>query len=257
MLLRDALPVWANALLIAALLVGGFEVGLRLGRRRDGGESSVGHLLSATLGLLALLVGFTFALALGRHESRRLLIVSEANAIGTTYLRAQLLPEPYRARLAEQLRVYTDARIAIARAGEDAAALARAQATTDSLQGAMWATTMAGIPLVTSPPAGALLVSSMNEVIDVVGQRRAEVSARLPASVLLTLVLYALITAGMLGLVSSDSGARRERVLSVILLVLVTLALRLILDLDRPRSGYIIVSQVPLTSLRASMDASR
>ena len=136
-------------------------------------------------------------------------------------------------------------------------AIARAQATTDSLHDAMWATTMTAIPLVTPPAVGALVVSSMNEVIDVVGERRAGVSARLPASVLLTLVLYSLIAAGMLGLVSSHGGARRERVLSVILLVLVALALRLILDLDRPRTGTITVSQTPLTSLRASMGASR
>ena len=143
------------------------------------------------------------------------------------------------------------------RAGEDAVGLERAETITDSLQRAMWTTTTTALPLVTPAPAGPLLVSSMNQVIDVVGERRAEEAARLPASVLLTLVLYAVIAAGMLGFVTGDGGVPRGRAPSVTLLLLVTLAIRLILDLDRPRTGTITVSQAPLISLRASMDASR
>src|SRR5437764_437783 len=96
----DALPIGVTTLLIAALLFGACETGFRLGGRKNGAEKTdQGHVLSAMLALLGLLVGFTFSIAVGRHELRRSLVVEEANAIGTEYLRTQMVPEPFRARV--------------------------------------------------------------------------------------------------------------------------------------------------------------
>jgi hypothetical protein len=249
----DDLPIWATALLIAAVLLAACELAYRFARRQgDIEKSDEGHVLSAMLALLGLLVGFTFSISVGRHELRRTLVVDEANAIGTEYLRAQMLPEPYRTRLAVMLRQYTDARLALAAAGEDSLAIMRANAIADSLQSAMWATTVEVEPFVQPPALSSLIASGMNAVIDVAATRRAALEARLPTVAFGSLVLFATVAAGMLGFVSG-SGRRRSRAGSVILLLLLSLALGLILDMDRPRRGTIKVSQRPLMYLRASM----
>lgn len=249
----DALPIGVTTLLIAALLFGACETGFRLGGRKNGAEKTdQGHVLSAMLALLGLLVGFTFSIAVGRHELRRSLVVEEANAIGTEYLRTQMVPEPFRARLADALRRYTDARLALAAAGENETAIARANALADSLQQQMWATTVEAVPVVQPAAISSLLTAGMNTVIDAASSRRAALEARLPSIAFGSLVLYAAVAASMLGF-ASGSGRNRSRVGAMILLMLLTLALGLILDLDRPRRGTIKVSQQPLMDLRASM----
>ena len=250
----DFMPLWAMTLIIAALLLGGCEFGFRLGGRVSGAEKSdQGHVLSAMLALLGLLVGFTFSIAVGRHETRRLLVVAEANAIETEYLRAQTVPEPFRSRLMNVLRRYVDVRLALAAAGEDDAAIARAEALTDRLHQQMWAVTVEAVPVVQPPAISSLLEAGMNTIIDAAASQRAALAARLPTIAFASLVLYALVAAGMLGFVSG-SGQHRSRVGAIIMLLLLTLALGLILDLDRPRRGTIRVSQQPLIDARASMN---
>jgi hypothetical protein len=249
----DAVPIWVTTILIAALLISGCELGYRMGGRRSGdAKTDQGHVLSAMLALLGLLVGFTFSIAVGRHELRRNLVVEEANAIGTEYLRTQLMPEPFRTRLADALRRYTDARLALAAAGEDETAIVRADKLADSLQQQMWTTTMMAVPAIQPAAVSSLLVAGMNTIIDAASSRRAALEARLPSIAFGSLVLYAIVAGGMLGFVSG-SGRSRTRVGAFILLMLLTLALGLILDLDRPRRGTIKVSQQPLMDLRESM----
>jgi hypothetical protein len=251
--LLDVFPIWVTALLIAALLVGACELGFWLSGRRSGVEKSdQAHVLSAILALLGLLVGFTFSFVVGRHETRRNLIVDEANAIGSEYLRAQMLPEPYRTRMAGTLREYADARLALAAAGENSAAVARANALADSLQREMWAMTVEAIPEVQPPAIASLEAAGMNTLIDIAASRHAAAAARLPTIALAFLVLYAAVAATLLGFVSG-SGRYRSRVGSDVLLLLLSLTLALILDLDRPYRGTLRVSQQPLIDLRASM----
>lgn len=249
----DVFPVGVTALLIAVLLVGACELGYRIARRRgDAEKSDEGHVLSAMLALLGLLVGFTFSIAVNRHELRRSLVVDEANAIGTEYLRTQMLPEPYRARLAEMLRRYTDVRLSLAAAGENLVAVARAEELADSLQRQMWALTVEVDPLVQPPALSSLVAGGMNAVIDVAASRHAALEARLPTIAFGSLVLFAAVAAAMLGLVSG-SGKHPSRSSAIILLLLLALSLGLILDMDRPRRGTIKVSQQPLIDLQASM----
>ena len=249
----DPLPIWATALLLLATLLGACELGFRLRRRRPPADAPYdGYILSAAFGLLALLVGFTFSLALGRHEASRTLVLDEANAIGTAYLRAQLAPEPYRGELLGQLRRYTDARLALAAAGEDTAAIGRADAAAHALHQQLWATTGAAVPAMQPATLTPHLVAAVNETIDLAASRKAALGTRLPTSVLATLVLYAIMSAGILGHVLGGAG-RRTGATTTILFVLLTLAVALILDLDRTRTGSITVSQTPLAALRASM----
>jgi len=249
----DIFPIWVMAVVIAVVLLGACEMGYRVARRRDDVEKSdEGHVLSAMLALLGLLVGFTFSIAVTRHELRRSLVVEEANAIGTEYLRAQLVPEPFRTRLVEALRRYTDARLSLADAGEDRAAIARAESIAESLQKQMWTTTVAAEPYVEPAALTSLVTSGMNTLIDAASSRHAALDARLPTVAFGSLLLYATVAAAMLGFVSG-SGRHRSRAGANVLLMLLTLALGLILDLDRPRRGTIEVSQQPLIDLRASM----
>ncbi|WP_158921750.1 hypothetical protein [Acidisphaera sp. S103] len=249
----DSLPVWAVGLVVLAVLTLASRIGVSL-RALTGNASQEdgGYILSAALGLLALLIGFTFSLALNQYEMRRDLVLQEANAIGTTYLRAELAPDPFRSELQTLVRRYVDVRLALADAGEDAAAIARAEAQAALLQRQMWDTTVVAIPHIDPPVAGPLLTAAVNDTIDFAASRKAALAERLPGSVVLALLAYAVISAGILGYVTR--GNRRDAQISAfVLFVLVTLAITLVLDLDRPRTGSIVVSQAPLLDLKASL----
>ncbi|HEX4365599.1 MAG TPA: hypothetical protein VH023_02155 [Rhodopila sp.] len=253
MTMVDALPIWVAGLLLLVVLTFASRVGILL-RARSGHASheDAGYILSAALGLLALLIGFTFSLALSRYEIRRDLVLQEANAIGTTYLRTRLAPEPFRSQLQTLVRRYVDARLALADAGEDAGAIAAAEAQADRLQKQIWDTTMAAVPHIDPPAAVPLLTATVNETIDLAASRKAALSARLPNSVVRALLVYAVISAGILGYMT-QANRRGMQISSVLLFVLLTLAITLILDLDRPRTGSIVVSQAPLLDLKASI----
>jgi hypothetical protein len=252
--LLDAFPIWVTAVLIAILLLGACEAGYQVARRRgDVEKADEGHVLSAMLALLGLLVGFTFSIVVSRHEQRRLLVVDEAKAIETEYLRTQMMPEPYRSRLAEMLRRYADARIAIGSAGEDRVVAVRGYALTDSLKREMWVTVIAADTLVQPPALASLIAGGMNTIIELASARRAALEARLPSITFGVLLLFAAVAAAMLGFVSG-SGKHPRRAGAIVMLLLLTLALGLILDLDRPLRGTIKVNQQPLMDARASMN---
>jgi hypothetical protein len=253
----DAFPIWVAAFLIAALLIGACELGYQVARRKGVFEKSdEGHVLSAMLALLGLLVGFTFSIAVNRHEQRRVLVVDEANALETEYLRTQMMPEPYRSRLANLLRRYADARLALAAAGEDRVAILRAYALADSLKREMWVTTVEGDSLVQPAALSSLIAGGMNSVFDLASSRRAALEARLPSIAFGSLLLFAAVAASMLGFVSG-SGKHPRRFGAIVMLLLLSLSLGLILDLDRPLRGTIKVHQQPLIDARASMNWTR
>ena len=90
----------------------GFRFGLRLHAAKDEArKEQIGGIHAAVLGMLGLLLGFTFAMALERYDKRRILVIQEANAIGTTFLRASLLPEAHQAPVEDLLRRYLDLRL--------------------------------------------------------------------------------------------------------------------------------------------------
>ncbi len=219
----------------------------RLARPARAGEDAEGYLLSATLALLGLLIAFTFSLAVSRFDARRQLVVNEANAIGTAWLRAGLAGGPQDPQLQQAIAHYTDVRLGLS-TGKDAATVERETARE---QGVVWQAlgkTVANAPsaLVNST------VMAVNEMFDAASSRKAERAAKIPARVLEMLVLYAIMSAGIVGYVMSASG-RRHLVVTSILFLLLSLAITLILDLDQPRQGSILVSQQPMLDARAAM----
>jgi hypothetical protein len=244
------------ALILLAVILGTTAVGLLLGRylhhRSEHLREPVGVLQAALLGLVGLVLAFGLALAVGRYESRRAAVVDEANAIGTTYLRAQTLPEPVRTQSLERLVRYTDTSIALSGSVPNSADARTAIAEGQLLQRELWG--LAGQALSDQPVASAprLYVETLNEMIDMQTVRVAALNNRVPGAVLAVEVGGAAIALGLLAFYLAILG----RGVSTVMLAagLITLLLLVTFDLDRPTRGLIRVPDTPLVSLRASME---
>jgi hypothetical protein len=241
------------ALFLAVALPLMTEAG-RLLRRRLGGkdeEFELGHggqIASSALALLGLLIAFTFSMAAQRYESRRELVVSEANAISTAYLRSQLFDEPAKGRLGGAYADYVRARPAFVAAGLDPARLDAADARLAMVQARIWAETREAIRTPTGQPLTVGVLIATNEMFDLAASQRAALDARVPLGVRMSLVVFALFTAGIVGwTLEGRSSARPPALLA--LFVMVACAIGLIADLDQPRGGLIHVPQTPMEAV--------
>lgn len=253
--LFDATPIWLVGVLVLTAMTATAAIGrviARFGDDRAGDPSSGAEsfIVSGVLGLLALLVGFTFSLSVERYETRRGLVLEEANAIGTAYLRAQLLGEPHRGRVSEILVDYTGNRVALgqARAGR-APALVRAN---DRLLTDLWTEVVAAYPGIRDSEFAGSFLESVNTVIDLDAARKVARDAHVPPTVFLLLFVYQISSAGVLGYVVSNV---RSIVLAGMLFSLFTLAMLLVIDIDRPLGGAVTESQRPMEMLQATLKA--
>ncbi|MGH6965035.1 MAG: hypothetical protein ACREE0_11170 [Phenylobacterium sp.] len=253
--LADAPMLWVGGVLFAIMAVAA-AIGSLLGERKGDGDASEndgqeGYVVSAVLGLLALLMGFTFSLAVDRFETRRVLVLREANAIGTTYLRAQLLPEPHRARVSGLLVQYIDNRLALAKAvrGPEGS---RLLARNDAIVTDLWTATAAAFPSIKHLDFSSVFLETMNNLIDLDAARKAARNAHVPTEVFAVLFAYLAMTAGVLGYVMKGA---RGRLSAAFLLCLLTLSLLLIVDIDRPLGGGIVEGQGPMERLRKTIAA--
>jgi len=210
-----------------------------------------GVLQGALLGVVGLVLAFGLSLAVGRYENRRAATVAEANAIGTTYLRAQLLAEPARSRSLTLLRRYTDRALAVSDEVPGSAAMARTTAAEGVFQRRLWR--LGGQAIAAAPIASAprLYVDSLNSTIDLQSARLSALTNRVPGAVLGLEVIGAAVALGLLALHISLLGRGLAPVLAAA--ALVTMLLLVTFDLDRPTRGLIKVPATPLQSVRASM----
>jgi hypothetical protein len=210
-----------------------------------------GVIQGATLTLLGLIIGFTFSMALSRYEQRKNYEEEEANAIGTEYLRAELLPAGDAARVRALLRDYVDQRM-LFYSTRDPVELEQVNARTAALQAEMWSAVKA--PALAQPtPLSALAVAGMNDVINSQGYTQAAWWNRIPFSAWLLVVSIAMCATLLVGIGTKRSG-KVPRVLLVLPLV-IALALFLIADIDSPRRGIIRVVPQNLQSLAQSLQA--
>ena len=243
-------------LLLFAVVFGSTVAGLFVGRaQRHHSEllrEPFAALQAALLGLVGLLLAFGLAMAVGRYENRRAAVVEDANAIGTTYLRAQTLAEPVRTDSLERLKAYTDTSLRLSSSVPTSDEADRAVADGARLQRELWG--LAGRALGGAPTDSAprLYVDSLNEMIDMQTTRVAALNNRVPGAVLALEIIGAAIAMGLLGVYLAVVG--RGVVTVVLAAALVTLVLLVTFDLDRPTRGLIRVPETPLTSLRESMD---
>jgi hypothetical protein len=234
-------------LLWFAAWVGG-QVRRRRGEMPDESRSDFGVVLGATLTLLGLIIGFSFSMATGRYDMRKTYEEAEANAIGTEYVRADLLPEPNASQVRTLLKQYTDLRIRfyLTRSTDD---LRQINADTAQLQGRLW--TAASQPANAAPtPVRALAVGGMNDVLNSQGYTQAAWWNRIPVGAWCLMFGIALFCNGLMGY-----GARvPEPKLLMILPLVSAVSFFLIADIDSPRGGVIRVSPQNLVSLRAGLN---
>jgi hypothetical protein len=235
------------------------ELGFRLGRRRlgrsdDREKSHAGALQGATLGLLALLLGFTFAMAVTRFDNRKSVILEQANAIGTAELRSRLLPAAQAEPAARLFREYVEAWLAYRAAGIDVTAARAAEARAAQLETQLWNVAHAATSADPhSIPAG-LFVASMNEMIDMHEKRHRSVEDRVPSVVFYLLFAVSGFALGQLAYSSGLTG-QRHPVANVLFAAIIALVLVIIMDIDRPRRGLNQVSQDSLLRLQESLKA--
>jgi hypothetical protein len=252
--LLAALPLWGAFACTLLLCVGSEEIGHLLARaalqRRPEREPDgpLGSMVGSLLGLLAFTVGFTFAMAGGRFDTRKELVLQESNAIGTTYLRAALLPPAEGLEIRRLLREYTDVRLSIA--NENAAQVVT---KSERIHGQLWQQARKLVDEPMDSEIRSLFIDSLNGLIDLHQMRKTHAfQYRVPGVV--WLMLYLLTTLSMLavGYQGGMSGARRLRGAPVLALAF-SLVLLMIADLDRPTQGMLSVSQQPLRDVQASM----
>ena len=205
-----------------------------------------GYLLSSSLGLLGLLLAFSFGMVINRYEARRELVTTEANAIGTAYLRAQLLDEPHRSRLSNLLVAYTDNRINLATADDQAAYFA----INDRLLTEIWAAVRAARESALAHGLTTSLLATYNEVIDLDTERKVAWQLRVPAEVLFLLLVFLAVTAAFVG--HQVDGPRGRRA-AFVLFVLLAISISVIADINRPMSGNARESQQAMRMLLASL----
>jgi len=225
-------------------------VGGRLKKRADAvpedERADFSVVQGATLTLLGLIIGFSFSMAIARYDQRKTYEEAEANAIGTEYARADLLPPAEAARVRELLRKYTDLRIAfyVTRDPDD---LAKINAETARIQNELWVA--ASRPAMAQPtPVIALVVGGMNDVLNSQGYTQAAWWNRIPGAAWILMFAIAIFCNGLLGYGSRKFAAK----LLVILPLVVAVSFFLIADIDSPRRGIIRVRPQNLDSLRSS-----
>jgi hypothetical protein len=243
-------------LVVFAIVLGCTLLGAFAGRRLRGHVETLrepfGVLQAALLGLVALILAFGMTMAVGRYDARRAAVVEDANAIGTTYLRAQTLREPMRTRSLELLRQYTDDVIAYSGEVPGTDAQRAAIARSARKQRALWR--LGGEALAGSPTDSAprLYIETLNEMIDMETVRVSVLANRVPSVVLLITIIGASVALGLLALYLA---LLSRGVVSVLLAaVFVSLLLLVTFDLDRPVRGFVQVPDTPLVNLRASME---
>jgi hypothetical protein len=249
----DALPLWALFISILLIVLLSVECGYRLGkyrrsRREEEKEAPLGTMVGATLGLFAFILAFTFGLAAARFDTRRQVLLDEANAIGTTYLRAGMLPERGE-RIRGLLRDYVGVRLEAVKSGNVAEGIRRSE----QIQQQVWTEAEnVGEKNPNSIVVG-LFVQSLNEMIDLHAKRlQAGLRSRIPAAIWLGLFAVAALSLATMGYHAGLSGTRRSL---AILAVAVTFSvvIELIADLDRPQEGVLRVSQQALLDVQRSM----
>lgn len=252
--LLDVLPLPLLFLVLIAIGLGLHEGGYRLGAwhgrvRPAETEGPTELLVGAILALMGFLLATSTALAADRFDGRRALVVDEANAIGTTFLRSGYLAEPDSIKVRNLLREYAPLRINVLDQTAYEANLAASKTKREEL----WATTEDVARSNATSPVVALFIESLNEAIDVAAAREAALdNGRVPESVVWFLLLGAGLSAAVVGY-SAGLKNRRGVVSAVVLIVLLSAALSFVIDLDRPRDGLLRVSQEPLETLISEM----
>jgi hypothetical protein len=254
-----------NAVLAACwlfvLMLLATEVGIRFGaatraRRREEETSYIDFIQGSMLGLLSLLLGFTYALAADRHDARTELQVREANALGTAYFRSGLVTDPSRSELRESIRQYVDAAAQSDDVIDDPVKAAESYQRAERALQILWPAGLRAIEGREPTEADSLLLQSLNDVIDLHEQRIAAFEYRVPKIILWLLFFLAVASMAMTGYAIGLNGSRKF-FLTTWMAIFVVAVLLVIVDLQHPRQGFIRVSQNSMIRLRDRLQAEK
>lgn len=253
--LFDLVPLWGLFIAAGLLAWCALEAGYRLGVRRrerdaDRDDASVSGMVASILALLAFMLGFTFSLAATRFDSRRLAVLDESNAIGTTYLRARILPQPEQGEIRKLLRDYVDARLRGVKKG----CLVEATGESERLHERLWSQAMnaaARQPTIMT----SLFIQSLNNVIDLHATRLLVATRnRIPVAIWIALLALAAVGMAAIGY-QAGLTAKHHTPAMTLLIIAFAAVLFLIADLDRGQEGFLVVSQQSMIDLQKSMQA--
>ena len=237
------LTLWLTEMIAASFF--------RRKRKLEEKSEDFGIILAAALTLLGLIIGFTFSMAVNRYDQRKNYEEAEANAIGTEYVRADLLPAANAARVRALLGKYLDQRV-LFYTTRDKQRLAQINATTAQLQAELWSA-------VRDPAAAqptfivGLAVSGMNDVLNSQGYTQAAWWNRIPIAAWSLMAAIAICCNMLIGY--GARGVKAQPILSLVLPLLVAISFCLIADIDSPRSGFIRVIPQNIISLSESLHA--
>ncbi len=249
----DAIPLWLLYPLTFLLGWGAFELGYLYGiawqrKTKANVETEMSALAGATLAMLAFLLAFVVSIATSRYDTRRQLVVEEANAIHTAYLRAGYLPDPYPGEIRSLLQEYLDVRLKPTQ--NKNASLEDAKLRSEQLQGELWGRTEAVVKANPGRDEISAYIESVNEVINV-GTTRITIvlNSRLPATIVLG--MYLVFSLAMMITGFQISHAEKRNLFGILVMIAIfTLVMMLIIDLDRPQEGFLQVSQQALIDLQ-------
>jgi len=251
------LPEWLMIVLFLIVMAAACETGFRLGRRSRVGEKTqalVPIVAASILGIMGLLLGFTMSMSVSRYDGRRRLVVEEANAIEAAYLRAQALPPSESAELQELIRQYARVRLSVSQAALDPQKLRQGREEAARLEVQMWSRAAAVAQKDTqSVPAG-LMMESLNNVLGLENSRWISFVAQVPEGVLYVNALMGLVSALLVGYDFGITG-HRNPLSEALLIISITMVMAVIVELDRPHSGIVRVSQRPLVELQQRLAA--
>ncbi|MGJ0510276.1 MAG: hypothetical protein ACR652_24790 [Methylocystis sp.] len=240
----ENLPFWIIFLTSVCLFAAASEIGHRLGVR-DGGEANIATLEASILGLLALMLSFTFAMAVTRFDDRREALLKESNAIGTAALRARLLPAPHNAACVTLLREYIGVRVELAKAISQPAPIEKAISRSNAIQESLWKEAKAVASKDTGMVPTGLFIQALNDVFDAQESRLTAFRLRVPRIVFLALYGIAAVGIGFSGYASGLEKRKWRRPVYIVNLLAASVIL-LIQDIDRPDSGSVRVDTQPI-----------
>jgi hypothetical protein len=242
-------------------ILGMLEAGRYWGRKRraedpEGAREGIGAVDGALFGVMGLLIAFTFSGAASRYDTRRDLVVTEANAIGTAYLRLDLLPARTQAELRDDFRRYVDSRLAVYRALPDLAAAKDRLAASTEIQNQIWskAVTACNASEVNGNAVTSLVIAALNDMIDITTTRAMVLQAHPPGMVYAMLVLLVLV-GGLLAGYGTAAGRRRSWMHLIGYAALMAISIYIIIDFEFPRVGLIRLDRFDrvLVEVRESM----
>lgn len=255
------LPPWLFSVGVLTFMFAANELGYRLGRAHETEESERSYTVSTALkasiyGLIALLLGFSYSVTSSRFHERQRLVLDEANAIGTCYLRGGLLEKDQKTasagkRIRAALRTYTDLRLELYERALEPEQNQRISKAMDDELAELWS----AVDDAFAEPSmviAAQIVPAANEVIDLSATRAWATHNHLSPPVIVLLAACMIVSSFLTGH-SSGKAARRHVGLWIALNILVALVLFVILDFDRTRRGLIQINHAPLVELRQSM----